>query len=164
MTEQFPLKIPADLQPYARGEVHQEPQNILHPLKLVKRMRQYRTAYIRGLLRSDPKLAWQLPDFQLMMGAEIKRESRRVLLPQLFFDWDTLVSDIPVFFSWYEREYGQLRRDYADRVHAGLRPKKKHSYLHTDAIRQVFVETLTDGGRLGELECACLGELRRGHY
>ena len=158
------IALPEELRLYAQGVVHVEPLNSEYAFADIKKMRRYRDAYLRNVLRVDPKKAWQLPDFQERLGAEIKRHAKQQILPALFGpQFDERLGEMPLFRHSFSAEYSRLQREYYSRAEAGRHFRKPLKYLLADAVRHVFNDSLQHGERLGELECACLGKLVYGY-
>jgi len=158
------IALPEALRLYAQGVVHIEPSNSRHSFADIKKMRRYRDAYLRNVLQSDPKKAWQLPDFQMRLGAEIKRHAKRHLLPiMLGPQFDDRLGEMPLFRHSFSAEHNRLQQEYYNIVEAGRRFRKPMKYLLTDAVRHVFNDSLQHGECLGELECACIGKLVYGY-
>lgn len=158
----FVPDLPDAFIPYATGITHTEPPRGSHSFVLVKRMRQYRRAYLRNLLQHDSKTAYTLPDFESMMREEITRYVKQKILSYALHNWDLVIADAPNVRSWFVREHNRLYREYFDDVEKSRKPKKKLEYLLKDAIRRTVGFAARDAKLLGELEIACLGSTTYG--
>ncbi len=153
----FAPDLPNEFVAYAMGMTHVEPPRGSHSFVTVKRMRQYRRAYLRNLLQHDACAAYQLKDFELLMREEITIYVKQKILNYAIHNWDAVIRDAPTIRMWFMREHNRLLREYQDAVETGRKPKKKLGYILKDAVRRTISYAARDGTLLGELEVACLG-------
>ena len=95
------------------------------------------------------------------MSREITNYVKRVLQPALFKQWDDIIIETPKFLETFKREDARLHIEYYEARQAGKR-YMNHRYLSITAKRLAFKLAVKDANILGELECACFGELRYG--
>lgn len=145
---------------YVRGETHQYPSVTGVPAKTRRQMEKLRRTYIRSILKENAKQAYDLPDFHLIMGYEI-RQSVKALAKEVRKDWDWMMAEAPNFFQRFCHIHSKLQTEYNEKTQAG-RPHVKQRYILANARNQAFKLLNANPYLLGEVEMACWGELRYG--
>ncbi len=158
----FVPDLPPEFVAYATGVTNEEPKRGSHSFVVVKKMRQYRRAYLRNLLQHDGKAAYALADFEALMREEITVYVKQKLLSYALHNWDTVIADAPNIRNWFLREHNRLQREYFDDIEHSRIPKKKLEYLLKDAIRRTISVAAREPKLLGELELACIGSTTYG--
>lgn len=151
-----------DMLRYGLGHTNRYPNVTGVAKKQIATMTNLRRAFIRSLLRDKQHaVAHALPDFNQLMSEEIWSYAKRELRPVLFREWESTIRETPRFSRIFSHEDAVLHSEYRQAVENNKR-FTKHRYLSITAKRRAFAIAVQDAEILGELECACFGELRYG--